>query len=234
MGWASLQTATHLRKQLTSAAIYAALYCLFPASCAKRDGPGSSSVTAAISRKPIDFSRQGRPTIGKPIGKQKHLNDVSIPNAWTVLVDTALPQQPSYIINETLGIPSHMQAYIIAVAVLHAGFMVAELYPWENPFLLQVVSKKLPDGEKLSANQTRLVATIVKNAGIYNAILAGGLTWVAYTSDTSSAVAVAKVLLIGAGVAGLFGTLTLQSPLTAIQAVAGIVGVLLVASRGLG
>lgn len=127
-----------------------------------------------------------------------------------------------------------MRVFIIAVAALHGAFMVAELYPWGNPFLLKILSKKLPENEGLSDVQRKLVSTIVHNAGIYNAIIACGLAWAAYTSNAASAMGVAQVLMIGAAVAGVFGTLTLQSPLTAIQAVAGIVGFLLVSSRGLG
>jgi uncharacterized membrane protein len=113
-----------------------------------------------------------------------------------------------------------MRIFIIAVAALHGAFMLAEFFPWENPYLLKAVSQKLPEGESLSVVQRKLVATIVHNAGIYNAILAGGLAWAASTSNLPSATGVSEVLLIGAGVASLFGTLTLKSPLTAIQGVA--------------
>jgi uncharacterized membrane protein len=74
--------------------------------------------------------------------------------------------------------------------------------------------------------QQKLVANIVHNAGIYNAIIAGGLFWSAFRGE--SATDVAHVLLIGAAVAGVFGTATLKSPLTAIQALAGIIGFFLI------
>ena len=70
-----------------------------------------------------------------------------------------------------------------------------------------------------------LVATIVHNAGIYNAILAGGLFWAAWIGDPARDVA--RLLLIGAVVAGAFGTATLKSPLTALQAILGAVGLIL-------
>jgi xanthosine utilization system XapX-like protein len=38
---------------------------------------------------------------------------------------------------------------------------------------------------------------------------------------------VARVLLAGAAVAGIFGTATLKSPVTAIQAILGVVGLLM-------
>jgi uncharacterized membrane protein len=112
--------------------------------------------------------------------------------------------------------------------------MLFELLPTKNPKLLQILSTKLPKEESLSDAQTKLVVKIVQNAGIYNGIIAGGLLWSLFVGDRSAAASVAQVLLVGAGVAGVFGTLTLKSSLTAIQAVAGIVGALLVSARGLG
>lgn len=127
-----------------------------------------------------------------------------------------------------------MRAFLIVVAAVHAIFMLCELFPWSSPLLLRVVSKKLPDlppdvrepaGRKWSTRQKPLVATIVQNAGIYNGIVAGGLLWAAMAGDAGRDVA--RVLLAGAAVAGIFGTATLKSPVTAVQAILGIAGLLL-------
>ena len=119
-----------------------------------------------------------------------------------------------------------MKGFLIGVAILHALFMVCELFPWSSPYLLQIVSKKLPAGEPWTESQLPLVATIVHNAGIYNAILAGGLFWAAFAEQPAGNVA--RVLLAGAAVAGIFGTATLKSPITALQAVVGIIGFVLI------
>jgi putative membrane protein len=125
-----------------------------------------------------------------------------------------------------------MTVFLSVVAAVHALFMICELFPWSSPLLLGIVSKKLPDlpGEargterrKWSKEQQPLVATIVHNAGIYNGIVAGGLMWAAVVGDVS----VARVMLAGAAVAGIFGTATLKSPVTAVQAVLGIAGLFL-------
>lgn len=121
--------------------------------------------------------------------------------------------------------------FLIGVAALHALFMVCELFPWRLPVLLRKASRKLPnlpepEGGPFTGAQQRLVANIVHNAGIYNAILAGGLLWAAFNGDSASDVA--RVLLAGVAVAGVFGTATLKSPITAIQALAGIVGLFLI------
>jgi putative membrane protein len=125
-----------------------------------------------------------------------------------------------------------MTIFLIVVAAVHALFMICELFPWASPLLLGIVSKKLTDlpagvrgteSPKWSKEQQPLVATIVHNAGIYNGIVAGGLMWAAVTGDVN----VARVMLAGAAVAGIFGTATLKSPVTAVQALLGIAGLFL-------
>lgn len=129
-----------------------------------------------------------------------------------------------------------MKWFLIGAAGLHAFFMIFELFPWSVPFSLQIASKKLPNlpsdepftaaQEKGVAARQKLMATIVHNAGIYNGIVAGGLFWAAFAG--ASGTDVARVMLIGAAVAGIFGTATLKSAPTAIQAAIGIVGLFLV------
>jgi uncharacterized membrane protein len=109
-----------------------------------------------------------------------------------------------------------MSWLLIIVAALHALFSFCELYPWSFPILLRKLSEKHLKGHPWSAPQQTLVTTIVHNAGIYNAILAGGLLWAAFAGG--SGLDVARILLIGAVVAGMFGTVTLRSWLTAFQA----------------
>jgi putative membrane protein len=129
-----------------------------------------------------------------------------------------------------------MNWFLVVAAALHALFMLGELFPWDTPFVLRRVSEKeraklpeevrktLPEGELFTKDQKPLVATIVHNAGIYNGIIAGGLFWAA--SAGASATDVARVLLTGAIVAGVFGTVTLKSPLIAVQALVGVLGLL--------
>jgi uncharacterized membrane protein len=118
-----------------------------------------------------------------------------------------------------------MHWFLFGVAGLHALFMIAEFFPWSLPLLLRLASKKLPEGEPFTLAQQTLVASVVHNAGIYNGIVAGGLFWAALGGD--SATAVARVMLIGAAAAGVFGTATLKSPVSAFQAVVAIVGLIL-------
>jgi uncharacterized membrane protein len=119
-----------------------------------------------------------------------------------------------------------MKWLLIGAAILHFGFMMFELFPWSAPVLLQIVTKKQLKDEPFTVRQQKVVATVVHNAGIYNGILAGGLLWAAYAG--LAATDVARVMLIGAAVAGVFGTATLKSPVTALQAAVGIVGAIFV------
>ena len=118
-----------------------------------------------------------------------------------------------------------MTWFLVGVAALHVAFMVLELFPWRAPVLLRIVSKGLPAGEAFTTQQGSLVATIVHNAGIYNGILAGGLLWAAIAGEPANDVA--RVLLAGAAAAGIFGTVTMKSAPTAVQALLGIVGFLM-------
>lgn len=118
-----------------------------------------------------------------------------------------------------------MRWFLLSVAALHGLFMACELFPWPSPILLKKISTALPKGQDWTPAQLPVVATIVHNAGIYNAIIAGGLLWAAVTGDPARDTA--RVLLLGAAAAGIFGTATLKSPLTALQAVVGILGFVL-------
>ena len=116
-----------------------------------------------------------------------------------------------------------MRPFLFIAAGLHAAFMICELFP-SVPVLLGIVSKKLPklppDNKPFTPQQQELVATIVRNAGLYNGIVAGGLLWATCGGHPD----VAHVMLVGAVVAGTFGTVTLKSPVPAVQAIVGIIG----------
>jgi len=118
-----------------------------------------------------------------------------------------------------------VQWFLLGAGLLHAVFTLAEMVPWSYPTLLRRASAQLSGAEQWTAPQQRLVATIVHNAGVYNAVLAAGFFWAAWAGD--SAHDVARALLIGAAGVGIFGTATLRSWATAIQGLVGVIGVAL-------
>jgi uncharacterized membrane protein len=130
-----------------------------------------------------------------------------------------------------------MKYFLFGAAALHASFLAAELLPWSRPLLLQKASENLrpiPDltkdqlspEAKFTEEQQKLLATIVHNAGIYNGIVAGGLLWAATHDEDGHQVA--RVMLVGATAAGIFGTITLKSWPTALQGLVGLAGLFLV------
>jgi hypothetical protein len=133
-----------------------------------------------------------------------------------------------------------MKYFLLGAAALHASFMAAELLPWPRPLLLQKASEnlhpitdlikdELPPEAKFTDEQLKLIATIVHNAGIYNGIVAGGLLWAAIHENDGHNVA--RVMLMGATAAGIFGTMTLKSWPTALQGLVGLVGLFLVSPK---
>jgi uncharacterized membrane protein len=121
---------------------------------------------------------------------------------------------------------------VLVAGILHLGFVAGEMFPWSLPVILKrVITQRQVT---LSTEQATLVATIVRNAGIYNLIVAAGFFWSAFpdalglTLEPLAIKAIRCFFLAGAIVAGVFG-LTL-SPWTALQAVAGAVGLVLVLS----
>jgi len=124
-----------------------------------------------------------------------------------------------------------MKAVLLVAGLLHAGFVFAEMYPWSNPLLLSVVSRKrklpqlpkdlAPGGGYFTDQQQLLLAGIVHNAGIYNAILAGGFLWATCPGVSTD---VARVMLIGAVIAGIFGAVTLKTWVPGLQVVVGAIG----------
>lgn len=119
-----------------------------------------------------------------------------------------------------------LQAVLYLAVVVHAAFMLAELFPFPTPVLLKAVSEKWFPGQPLLGKQHDLVANIVRNAGVYNGIVAGGLLWAALSGNLTGDLA--RVMLAGALVAGLFGAVTLKTWIPLVQAALGIAGLILI------
>jgi uncharacterized membrane protein len=118
---------------------------------------------------------------------------------------------------------------ICVIGALHLSFMIGELYPWESPWIMNLVRQKWPKKLNLSHNDTDFVSMAVHNAGIYNGIVAAGLFSAAYVG--SPAFHVQVTLLVGGIVAGLFGAKTL-SKLVIGQAIAGVIALAIVWFHG--
>lgn len=104
------------------------------------------------------------------------------------------------------------------VALLHAWFLVLEMFLWTKPFGRRVFH--------LSADYAKASAPLAKNQGLYNGFLAAGLVWGLLAGDQAFTVQV--FFLACVVVAGVFGALTANRVILWAQAVPGAIALALV------
>src|SRR5689334_12793537 len=75
---------------------------------------------------------------------------------------------------------------VALVALLHAGFLVLEMFLWTTPFGLKTFNMT-PDVAASSA-------VLAANQGLYNGFLAAGLVWGLFTRDNATAI---KLFFLG-------------------------------------
>ena len=98
------------------------------------------------------------------------------------------------------------------VALLHAYFLVLEMFLWDTPFGRRVF-KSTPEFAKASK-------ALAANQGLYNGFLAAGLAWGLALGDAGIQV---KVFFLACVViAGVFGAATAHRSILFVQAIPGI------------
>ena len=109
------------------------------------------------------------------------------------------------------------------VALLHAYFLVLEMFLWDKPAGLRAFGQT-----PASAAATKVLAA---NQGLYNGFLAAGLAWGLWLGADGFGV---KVFFLACVlVAGLYGAATASRKILYVQALPAAVGlVLLYLSRG--
>ena len=107
---------------------------------------------------------------------------------------------------------------VLVVALLHVGFLVLEMFLWTKPFGRKTfgLSRELAEASKgLAANQ-----------GLYNGFLAAGLIWGVIEGERAFAI---KVFFLGCViVAGIFGAITAKRSILFVQAIPGLIALVLV------
>jgi len=96
------------------------------------------------------------------------------------------------------------------VALLHAGFLVLEMFYWDHPF-----------GRKrfgMTPEYSKASASLAANQGLYNGFLAAGLLW----GLVGGGFAIKAFFLICVLIAGLYGGLTTRRTILYIQALPGL------------
>lgn len=104
---------------------------------------------------------------------------------------------------------------VALIAVLHAGFLVLEMFFWKQP-----AGRKIFGTTKESAESS---ATLAANQGLYNGFLAAGLIWGLLSGEFSVKLFFLSCVLV----AGVFGGLTAKRSILYVQALPALIGLAL-------
>ena len=113
---------------------------------------------------------------------------------------------------------------IILVALLHAGFLVLEMFLWDKPLGRKTF--------RMTPEHAAATKTLAANQGLYNGFLAAGLIWGLSMGPAGRAV---QLFFLGCVVvAGAYGAATVSRKIFWVQAMPAIVAgaLLLWAARG--
>ena len=106
---------------------------------------------------------------------------------------------------------------VAAVALLHIIFLVLEMFLWTNPIGMRAFA--------LDADRARVTATLAANQGLYNGFLAAGLIWSFIASDDRWSI---RLFFLGCVIiAGLFGAVTVDKSILWVQALPGVIALIL-------
>lgn len=94
------------------------------------------------------------------------------------------------------------------VAILHAYFLVLEMFLWTKPTGLRVFGQ--------TPEQARLTQVLAANQGLYNGFLAAGLVWSLFLGSAGRDIAV--FFLVCVVIAGIYGAATASKRIVFIQA----------------
>ena len=109
-------------------------------------------------------------------------------------------------------------ALVALVALEHLWFLVLEMFLWQKPIGLKTF-RQTPE-------RAAATAALAANQGLYNGFLAAGLLW-----GLAAGVHVQVFFLVCVVVAGVFGAVTASRKILWVQALPGLVALLLVLLR---
>lgn len=116
----------------------------------------------------------------------------------------------------------HIAAHVLVglVALLHAYFLVLEMFLWTTPF-----GQKTFKRTKAQQEET---AVLAKNQGLYNGFLSAGLVW-SFMAGPALAQPLRFFFLGCVVVAGVYGAATVDKKIFAIQAAPALLALAMVA-----
>lgn len=107
---------------------------------------------------------------------------------------------------------------VLLVALLHAWILVLEMFLWDKPAGLRAFGQSL--------ERARATKVLAANQGLYNGFLSAGLFWGLIQGAAGYDFKV--FFLICVVVAGIYGAITASRKILFIQALPGLLGLLLV------
>ena len=107
---------------------------------------------------------------------------------------------------------------VTLVALLHILFLILEMFLWTKPMGRRVFG--------LSADMAKSTAALAANQGLYNGFLAAGLIWGVTMGVAGLHIKV--FFLVCVIIAGIFGGFTAKKSILWIQALPGIIALVLV------
>lgn len=105
--------------------------------------------------------------------------------------------------------------FILLVACLHIGFLVLEMYLWQQPFGLKVFG--------MTPEEAAVSAKLAKNQGLYNGFLAVGLIWGVFENRFDIKIFFLSCVIIAGG----YGAATVGIKILFVQALPAWIAMLL-------
>ncbi len=99
--------------------------------------------------------------------------------------------------------------FVVLTALLHAGFLVLEMFLWTKPAGLKTFRMR-PE----HAEATRVLAA---NQGLYNGFLAAGLVWSLVQPDVGFAFQLKLFFLVCVILAAIYGALSVKPRILLVQ-----------------
>jgi len=107
---------------------------------------------------------------------------------------------------------------VAVVAILHAFFLVLEMFLWKTPYGRRTFG--------MSREEAESTAKLAANQGLYNGFLAAGLVWGLVAADGGFPI---KIFFLSCViVAGIFGGFTAKRSILFVQALPGAIALALV------
>jgi putative membrane protein len=107
---------------------------------------------------------------------------------------------------------------VLLVALLQACFLVLEMFLWDKPTGLKIFG--------LTTEQAHETKVLAANQGLYNGFISAGLVWGLLQGSAGNDIKVFFLLCVVA--AGVFGAVTANTRILYVQALPGLVGLILV------